>query len=168
MIISLEVVDSAKRAAGRARFAPKMPVTGTRLSLSICCCTQPRDTAPTSLAEAVPLTLHSLKRRSIGGSASSGRRTARRPTARRSITPRRGTRLTEGLFHRALVNLRVKDPDRGLNLQWREASSAAGQIASRGLTVDLSHLKPGQYRVRLTLTSGADLPIIAERSIVVL
>ena len=74
----------------------------------------------------------------------------------------------QGLIHRALVGLHVMDPDRGLILQWRESPSIAGGIASRGLTVDLSRLKPGQYRVRLMLTSGANLPIVAERSIEVL
>jgi len=31
--------------------------------------------------------------------------------------------------------------------------------------VDLSRLQPGQYLVRLMLTSGTELPVVAERSI---
>ena len=73
--------------------------------------------------------------------------------------------IDQGLLHRALVKLHVMDPDRGLNLQWHEVPSITGQIASRGVTVDLSRLKPGHYRVRLMLTSGTELPIVAERSI---
>jgi hypothetical protein len=76
--------------------------------------------------------------------------------------------IDEGLIHRALVGLHVMDPDRGLDLRWRESPSSTGGIASRGLTVDLSRLRPGQYRVRLMLTSGTDLPIVAERSIEIL
>ena len=74
----------------------------------------------------------------------------------------------QGLLHNALVKLHLKDPTRGLNLQWSEVPSITGDIAPRGVTVDLSRLKPGQYRVRLMLTSGTDLPIVAERSIEVL
>jgi hypothetical protein len=74
----------------------------------------------------------------------------------------------QGWIHRALVGLHVVDPDRGLSLQWRESPSIAGGIASRGVTVDLSRLKPGEYRVRLLLTSGTNLPIVAERTIEVL
>jgi len=70
-----------------------------------------------------------------------------------------------GLFHRALVKLHIMDPDRSVNLQWHEVASSTKGIASRGLTVDLSHLRPGQYSVRLMLTSGTDAPIVAERII---
>ena len=61
MIISLEVLDSVKRAAGRMRFAPKLPLSGARLSLSDLLLYAPRDSAPKSLTEAVPLTLHALR-----------------------------------------------------------------------------------------------------------
>ena len=74
-------------------------------------------------------------------------------------------RIDQGLIHSALVKLHVRDPERGLTLQWHEVPSITGQIASRGVTVDLSRLQPGQYRVRLMLTSGTDLPIVAERNI---
>jgi hypothetical protein len=33
------------------------------------------------------------------------------------------------------------------------------------VTVDLSRLKPGRYRVRLSLTGGAEAPIVSERDI---
>ena len=168
MIISLEVVDSADRAAGRMRFSPKLPVPGPRLSLSDLLLYAPRDSAPKTLADAVPLALHAPRapiNRQIGifweayGVAPEGE-TLEYAIA---VDP-----IDQGVFHRALVKLHVEDPDRGLNLQWREVASTAGQIASRAMTVDLSRLRPGHYRVRLMLTSGTNLPIVAERSIEVL
>ena len=168
MIISLEVQDPVNRAAGRMRFAPKLSPPGTRLSLSDLLLYAPRDSAPKSLIEAVPLTLHTLRapsNRQIGifwetyGVRSEGETF----DYALAVDP-----IDQGFIHSALVKLHVEDPDRGLNLQWREVPSITGQIASRGVTVDLSRLKPGRYRVRLTLTSGTDLPIVAERSIEIL
>jgi hypothetical protein len=168
MIISLEVLDSVKRAAGRMRFAPKLPLPGTRLSLSDLLLYAPRDSAPKSLIEAVPLALHAPRapsNRQIGifWEAYGARPEGETFDYALAVEP-----IDQGLIHSALVKLHVMEPDRGLNLRWREAPSLTGPIASRGLTVDLSRLKPGQYRVRLTLTSGTDLPIVAERSIEVL
>jgi hypothetical protein len=65
MIISLEVLDPVRHAAGRMRFAAKLPLPGTRLSLSDLLLYAPRDATPKSLIEAVPLTLHSLRTPSI-------------------------------------------------------------------------------------------------------
>ena len=168
MIISLEVLDSAKRAAGRMRFAPKLPASGTRLSLSDLLLYTPGISVPKSLSEAVPLALHALRapsNRQIGIFWETyGVRPEGEPVDYALVVER----IDQGLIHRSLVKLHVMDADRGLSLQWREVPPITGEIASRGLTVDLSHLTPGQYRVRLMLTSGADLPIVAERTIDIL
>ena len=72
------------------------------------------------------------------------------------------------MFHRALVKLHVQDADRTLNLHWREVPPVANSIASRGITVDLSRLERGTYRIRLTLAPASDLPIAVEREIDIL
>ena len=168
MIISLEVLDSVKHAAGRMRFAPKLPLAGTRLSLSDLLLYAPRDSAPKSIVDAVPLTLHALRAPSNRQIGIFWETYGVRPQGETFDYALAVEPVDQGLIHDALVKLHVMDPDRGLNVQWREVPSTTGQIASRGVTVDLSRLKPGQYRVRLTLTSGADLPIVAERSIEIL
>jgi hypothetical protein len=71
----------------------------------------------------------------------------------------------EGVLHRALVKLHVLNPDRSVSLQWSEVETSTNGITSRGVTVDLSRLRPGRYSMQLTLTSGTDLPIVSERSI---
>ena len=168
LIVSLEVLDSANRAAERMRFAPKLPLAGTRLSLSDLLLYAPRDSAPRSLTEAMPLALHSLRalvNRQIGifWETYGVRLDGETFDYALAVEP-----VDQGLLHRTLVGLHVMEPDRGLNLQWREVPSIAGGIASRGVTVDLSRLKPGQYRMRLTLTSGTELPVVTERSIEIL
>jgi hypothetical protein len=165
MIISLEVLDSVNRAAGRMRFAPKLPLPGTRLSLSDLLLYAPRDSAPKSVIEAVPLTLHALRAPSNRQIGIFWETYGVRPEGETFDYALQVEPIDQGLIHSALVKLHVEDPDRGLNLQWSEVPSITGQIASRGVTVDLSRLKPGHYRVRLTLTSGTDLPLVAERSI---
>lgn len=165
LVVSLETLHPASGSASRARFAPKLPITSGRLSLSDLLFYTPRDSAPKSLLAAVPRALHAARapsNRQIGvfweayGARSEGENFAYALL----VTP-----IDRNILHRALVSLHVVDPDRTLSVQWREAPATANGIASRGLTVDLSRLRPGRYSVRLMLTSGADLPIVAERSI---
>ncbi len=165
LVISLEMLNKAKGSAGRARFAPKLPVAGTRLSLSDLLLYTPRDSAPKSLSDAIPRVLHALRaplNRQIGvfWETYGVRAPGERIEYSLIVAPE-----DESLLHRALAKLRVVDPDQSLSLQWQEVPSASNGIASRGLTVDLSRLRPGHYSMRLMLTSGKDLPIVAERSI---
>jgi hypothetical protein len=135
------------------------------LSLSDLLLYTPRDSAPKSLNDAIPRVLHALRaplNRQIGvfwetyGVHSQGERLGYALI----VAPE-----DESLLHRALAKLHVVDADQSLSLQWQEVQSAANGIASRGVTVDLSRLRPGRYSVRLMLTSGKDVPVVAERSI---
>jgi len=67
--------------------------------------------------------------------------------------------------HRAFIKFHLTDPDRSLSVIWKEVPVVTGDIACRGVTVDLSRLKPGRYRVRLSLTGGTEAPIVSERDI---
>ena len=169
LIVSLEVLNPKDGTAERARFAPKLPLASARLSLSDLLLYTPREPAPKSLADAVPRVLHATRApvsRQIGvfWETYGVRPEGERVDYALVVTP-----IDEGLLRRALVKLRVVDPERSVNLQWHEVQSSTGGIASRGLTVDLSHLRPGRYAVRLMLTSsGSDVPIVSERTIVIL
>ena len=168
LVISLEMLNKTKGSAGRARFAPKLPVAGTRLGLSDLLLYTPRDSAPSSLRDAIPRVLHALRaplNRQIGvfWETYGIRPQGERVDYALIVAPE-----DESLLHRALAKLHVVDPDQSLSLQWQEVPSASNGIASRGLTVDLSRLRPGHYSMRLMLTSGKDLPIVAERSIEIL
>ena len=126
MIISLEVLDPVNRAAGRMRFAPKLPLPGTRLSLSDLLLYTPRDSAPKSLTEAVPLALHALRAPSNRQIGIFWETYGVRPQGETFDYALVVEPIDQGLIHRALVKLHVKDPDRGLSLQWREVPSIAG------------------------------------------
>jgi hypothetical protein len=165
-IVSLEVLDSANHSAERARFAPKLPPAGTRLSLSDLLLYSPKDSTPlTSLKEAVPLALHAMEAPSNRQVGVFWEAYGLRPEGETFNYALVVEPEDKGLIHRALVGLHVMDPDRGLSLQWRETPTAAAGVASRGVVVDLSRLQAGRYRVELTLTSGTELPIVAERNI---
>jgi len=168
MIISLEVLDPVNHAAGRMRFAPKLPIPGTRLSLSDLLLYTPRDSAPKTLTDAVPLALHALRAQGSRQIGIFWETYGVRPQGETFEYALVVEPIDQSLLHKALLKLHVIEPDRELSLQWKEVPATAGGIASRGVSVDLSRLKPGRYRVRLALTSGSDLPITAERSIDIL
>ena len=167
-IVSLESLNPSNGAAQRARFAPRLPRSSGRLGLSDLLLYAPRDSTPKSLDEAVPRVLHALRApsdRQIGvfwetyGVRSEGESVEYALL----VTP-----ADESFFHRAMVKLHVTDPERSVNVQWHETPSVTNGVAARGMTVDLSRLRPGRYSVRLMLTSGTDAPIVAERSIEIL
>lgn len=168
MVVSLEVLNPSSGSAGRARFAPKLPSIESRLSLSDLLLYTPWASAPKTLAEAVPRSLLALRApmdRQIGVFWEAyGMRPQGEPVDYAVLV----APADESIFHRALVKLHVTDPERTVSVQWREVSSPVNGIASRGLTVDLSHLRPGRYFVRVSMTSGIDKPIIAEREFEIL
>jgi hypothetical protein len=168
-IVSLEMLNPTRGVAGRARFAPRLPISSGRLSLSDLLLYSPRDSAPASLTEAIPRALHALRAPSNRQVGVFWEAYGARPEGERFDYALLVTPIDEGIVHRALVKLHLAEPERSLTLQWHEVPSAAANgIASRGVTVDLSHLRPGQYAVRLMLTSGTDIPVVAERSIEIL
>ena len=165
MIVSLEVMDTSSRAAGRARFALKLPTPGTRLSLSDLLVYTPSDSAPTSLDQAVPRALQALRvpnSRQIGlfWEAYGARPEGEAFEYSLLVQP-----IGRSWVHRAFIKFHLTDPDRSLSVIWKEVPVVTGDIACRGVTVDLSRLKPGRYRVRLSLTGGTEAPIVSERDI---
>lgn len=165
MIVSLEVMDTSSRAAGRARFAPKLPVPGTRLSISDLLLYTPSDSAPTNLDQAIPRALQALRvpnSRQIGlfWEAYGARPEGEAFEYSLLVQP-----IGRSWIHRTRIKLHLTDPDRSLSVLWNEVPTVTDDIACRGVTVDLSRLKPGRYRVRLSLTSRGEAPIVTERDI---
>lgn len=168
LIISLEALNPTTGMAERSRFARKLTRTGGRLSLSDLLLYAPRDSTPTSLTDAIARALHALRApsgRQVGifWETYGVRQQSEGVDYRLLVTP-----ADESFFHRALVKLHVMDAERSISVQWHEVPSVANGIAARGMTVDLSQLRPGRYSVRLTLTSGTEAPVVSERSIEIL
>ena len=165
MIVSLEVMDTSSRAAGRARFAPKLPVSGTRLSLSDLLLYTPSDSAPTNLNEAIPRALQALR---VPNSRQIGlfwEAYGARPEGEAFEYSLLVQAIGRSWVHRTFIKLHITDPDRSLSVLWSEVPTVTDDIACRGVTVDLSRLKPGRYHVRLSLTGRGEAPIVSERDI---
>lgn len=168
LIVSLEVLDAATRAAGRARYSVKLPEAGPRLSLSDVLLYAPRDSTPTRLKDALPLALHTARvprGQPLGlfWETYGVHKTGEEMAIAVLVEP-----IGQSWFRRAFTKLRIVDKQKGLSVQWQEAPDAADGIASRAVAVDLSTLKPGRYRVRLSLTPKGDLPIVSNREIEVM
>jgi hypothetical protein len=165
MIVSLEVLDRENRTAERARYSVRLPPPGARLSLSDLLLYTPRDTTPVALTEAMPLALRALRvprsrRLGLFWEAYGVRPKGEAFEYALLVEP-----IGQSWIRRTFIKLKLKEKDAALSLQWKEVPAAADGIASRALTVDLSPLKPGRYRVRLSLTPTGDLPILAEREL---
>jgi hypothetical protein len=168
MIVSLEVLDKTNHAAARARFSVKLPPRDARLSMSDLLLFAPPDSTPSVLDGALPHALSSLRvprSRKLGlywETYGSGVESRAFNYALR-VEP-----VGQSWIHRAFIKLKMKEKDSALNLQWSEKPEVADGIASRGLAVDLQSLKPGRYRVLLSLTPGTGLPVLAQREIEIL
>lgn len=70
-----------------------------------------------------------------------------------------------GWMRRAAERLHLADPTSGLRIQWEEVPLTADGIAARGVHLDLSRLRPGTYRVRLTADAAGSAPVASTRDI---
>jgi len=168
MIVSLEVLDKTNHAAGRARFSVKLPPADARLSMSDLLLFAPPDSTPSELSAALPHALSSLRvprTRKLGLFWETYGAAANAPAFNYALQVEP---VGQSWLHRAFIRLKLKDKDSKLDLQWSEKPEFADGVAARGLAVDLQSLKPGHYRVRLALTPGTGLPVVAEREIEIL
>jgi hypothetical protein len=168
LLVSLEVIDEASRAAGRARYSVHLPAAGTRLSLSDLLLYAPKDSTPTRLADAMPLALHTAR---VSRSQPLGlfwETYGVRPEGESFRVAVLVEPIGQSWFKRAAQKLRMAEKGKPLSVNWQEAPDAKDGIASRAVAVDLSSLKPGRYRVRLSLTPGSELPLVAVREIEVM
>jgi hypothetical protein len=164
MIVSLEVLDRANRSAARARYSVTLPTPGARLSISDLLLYSPRDSAPASLLEAVPRALPTVRVTSshlgLYWETYGVRPKGEQVDVAVLVEP-----AERGWVRRAFDRLRFKSKARSVSVRWRDVTKPENGVAPRSLTVDLSPLDPGRYRVRVVLTSAPQTPIVAERYI---
>jgi len=70
-----------------------------------------------------------------------------------------------GWLRRTAERLRLTDPTSGLRIQWEEVPRRADGVAGRGVRVDLSRLRGGRYRMRLTASVNGAAPVTTEREV---
>jgi hypothetical protein len=166
MVVSLEVLDRPNRSAARARYAVRLPPPGPYLSLSDILLYAPRDsTPPPKLADAMPLAMPTSRIR-VGKPLGLFWETyGVRPQGDVFGVTLLVEPIGQSLLRRAAVLLRLADKRTPLSLQWQEVPDRADGIASRAVSVDLSLLKPGRYRIKLSVTPRGGVPIVSMREI---
>ncbi len=168
LIVSLEVMDQMSRSAGRARYSVKLPAAGPRVSLSDLLLFAPRDSTPTRLADAMPLALHSARVSRTQPLGLFWETYGVRPEGEVFAIAVLVEPIGQSWIKRTFVKLKIADKQKGLSVQWQETPDSRDGIASRAVALDLATLRPGRYRVQLSLTPPGGLPIVAVREIEVL
>jgi hypothetical protein len=169
MIVSVELLNSRNKSAARVRYAVRAPRREGRISLSDLLMFSPRDSAapPHTLADVLPLALptdHVAANRPVGLLWETyGVRAQGEPLAV-SLTVER---VRESWYRRAAQRVGLSSRTSPLRVQWQEVPDAIDHVAARGVTVDLSRLEAGRYRVRLTLSPRGEPPVMATREITV-
>lgn len=165
LVIGVEVLARKDRNGARARIGRVLPPSNGRISLSDLLLYAPADSTPRRLADVLPDVLPTARvrrRAPLGlfwetyGLAPAGE------VVGISLTI---SREHEGWLHRAAQVLRLADRGTPLSVRWNEKPEVGSGIASRGVTVDLSRLSAGQYRVELTVSPDGQAPVVVSRSI---
>ncbi|HKO14951.1 MAG TPA: hypothetical protein VJU87_01875 [Gemmatimonadaceae bacterium] len=166
-IASLELLDTTRKAAVRARFAVRPPYATSRLTTSdlLLFAPVPGGSPPASLAAARPLMLATdtvSARAPLGlfwetyGLRASGE------TLDASLSVERIG--TTWLRH-TVEALHLASRGAPVHVHWQERPGLQDGIASRAVVLDLSRLSPGRYRVRLTLAARGDHATVTTREI---
>lgn len=168
MIVSLEVLNPKTRSAERARFGVRPAAATAGLAHSdILLFTPPSgDSLPRRLNEALSLSLNGERVRGqrvglfweIYGVRSEGE------TVGVTITI---DRIREGVMRRAAERLHLATPFSPVQLQWKEMPDPENGIASRAVTLDLSHLSNGHYEIAVAAARPGEAPVVSRRQIVI-
>lgn len=165
MLLALEVAPVEGHGA-RLRMSLTVPGGGGRVRLSDLLLL---DTVP---AEHVPL--EALAARALASDVVPGARVGvywetygLRPTGEPVAVTLSAERIDTPLLRRAAEAMGLADRATPLNVRWQEQPDARTGIASRAMTVDLSSLAPGRYRLRLTTTPVDGPAAVSERTIVI-
>ncbi|HJR63399.1 MAG TPA: hypothetical protein VJ803_06825 [Gemmatimonadaceae bacterium] len=160
LLFSLEVVSEARRAAARARYAVHASSTGDALRLSELLLFQPRGELPTTLDEVLPTALGSLKLHQ-GSSVGLYWEVYGQPQA---IEPLVATLDVEPVdrpaLRRAVEAIGLAARPTRVKMRWQDGPSSVASAFARTLAVNLSSLRRGRYRMKLTV-AGNDGPLLS-------
>jgi len=163
LIVSVEARDSAARRVARARSVVRPPASTGRVTISDLLLFDDASSPPSSLDEAIPRARASMRverAKPVGvfwemyGVDPSGEGLAYTLTVTQDGT---------SWYRRAAEKLKVVDRRAPVRMQWNEPSAGAGATRSRALSVDLSTLPEGRYRIELTLEAGGQTAATASR-----
>jgi hypothetical protein len=167
LVVSLELLDSKKKAAARARVGLRPPPSAGRFGISDLVMFGPRspDSLPHSLEDALLQAFRgdAIDRNTLLGLfwETYGVRAAGESFAV-AITIER---IQEGWMRHAAERLHLATPFSPMKLQWMEVPDRLNGISSRSVTLDLSKLDPGRYEITLQVGPPDGLPLISKREI---
>lgn len=170
VIVSVEVLDSARRAAQRTRFARDSVARAGRIRVSDLLLYSPAAdaAAPHTLDDVAALAMTSTR---LGRTHPLGlfwETYGLVPEGEMVAVALTIERVGVGVVGRLARTLRLAAPDAPLSVHWTETPDPTTRVASRGVTVSLARLHPGRYRVQLAVTAGGAPPARASREVVLL
>jgi hypothetical protein len=166
-LVSLEMICSDHQAAARARYGVPLSPRHGRVSVSDLLLYNPGDSTPHALAEVLPRALSTTTvsiRKPVGffwetyGLNPNGEVLGVALTIEELGAP---------WYKRAARAVHLTSKGAPLRVQWAEVPDRGTGIASRGVSLDLSRLAPGRYRVQLTVTPAVATPVVSTREIVI-
>jgi hypothetical protein len=165
LVLSLEVTMPERHHVARARYGWRPPAAERRVSLSDLLLFAADDSLPMTLEQAAPHALGSRavpSDRQLGlywelyglGAGGSGRGATEVVTTAVTVLPLKRGFLGLGRSNR-------------VRLEWQDQPERVNGIGARTLTLDLSGLAPGRYRVVLSVKPADEPPVTASREIAV-
>ena len=165
LLASVELRSAAHHSAARARYGVSLPEGAGRVTVSDLLLYAGGDSTPARLDEAASRALATNRvsaRKPLGlfwetyGVRPTGETLSVSLTIEEAGAP---------FLRRAARVLRLSEKGSPLRVQWQETPDRDSRIASRAVSVDLSRLRPGKYRVRLTVTPAGESPAASARDI---
>ncbi len=164
-LVDVDLFDDRTHAAARARTSLRKPTANGGIQLSDILLFHRAGKLPQTLGSAVPLALPAAEvggREPLGlywelsGAGNVGR------SLDVSLTVER---VGAGWWERARRVLHLGRGDTPIALHWRDAERPTDEIAGRAVSVDLSRLDGGIYRIRLQVRPDGDTAQAAEREV---
>ncbi|MGH7567816.1 MAG: hypothetical protein ACREL9_02435 [Gemmatimonadales bacterium] len=176
LLASVEILARADRRAARARSILRPAVAATRVSLSDLLVYDPPSPAhPPSSSDSVSGDLDAVIPRVRGSlTVPAGRRLGLfwelygvDPGGEVVTFDLAVTRTGGSWLRRATESLGLSAPRAPVRLQWREVPEWSGPAAGRALTLDLTGVTPGRYRIALTVLAAGQSPTTISRELLI-
>lgn len=163
VLTGVEITDSVSHTLARSRilYAPTRQASDATLSdlLLYRGAGDPPEQLDSALARAIP-GLHVTRDQPVGVFWEAYRPKTTSDSAEVSLTVER---VDHGFFRSAFQRIGFADQDSPLKMHWSDARAVVGGVTTYAVSLDLSNLAPGRYRVSLALASGDAAPATAVR-----
>src|SRR6185503_8688237 len=151
----------------RARYGVRMPAPGNRIAISDLLLYAPRDSTHGRLADVIPLALSTNRVQAREPLGLFWETYGLRPEGEVLAVSITIERVGDRWFRKAAEGLHLASRTYPLRVQWQEVPDRAEGAASRAVSLDLSRLASGRYRIRLSVTPRGEVPVLATREVVV-